>query len=175
MGMDLYGTEPTSEVGSYFRANVWWWHPLAEIVEKFAPEQWKLCEHWHTNDGDGLDGDGAAALAAVLDAAVDDESLSMFMDARKAALDELPDKSCNICAGTGERTDTIGMERMHSAVVPDERDNGQPNPRAGQIGTCNGCSGAGVVRPWATNYPASIEFTKEFIAFLHACGGFRIC
>jgi hypothetical protein len=29
MGMDVYGKEPKSDKGEYFRNNVWWWRPLA--------------------------------------------------------------------------------------------------------------------------------------------------
>ena len=36
MGMDVYGKNQTSEKGSYFRNNVWWWRPL-----------WNYCEELH--------------------------------------------------------------------------------------------------------------------------------
>jgi hypothetical protein len=32
MGMDVYGKQPTSEVGEYFRANIWSWRPIYSLV-----------------------------------------------------------------------------------------------------------------------------------------------
>lgn len=32
MGMDVYGRKPTAEAGKYFRANVWSWRPIYELV-----------------------------------------------------------------------------------------------------------------------------------------------
>ena len=65
MGMDVYGKNPTSEKGSYFRNNVWWWRPLWDYCLEVAPE---LCSDvsGHTNDGEGLDEAGAIALSEIL-------------------------------------------------------------------------------------------------------------
>ena len=32
MGMDVYGRNPDSEAGEYFRANVWSWRPIHSLV-----------------------------------------------------------------------------------------------------------------------------------------------
>jgi hypothetical protein len=32
MGMDVYGRQPTSEAGKYFRANVWSWRPIHLLI-----------------------------------------------------------------------------------------------------------------------------------------------
>jgi hypothetical protein len=63
MGMDVYGRNPTSKEGEYFRNNVWWWRPLAEYCMEVAPEIAARCEGWHYNDGDGLNGLDSGALA----------------------------------------------------------------------------------------------------------------
>jgi hypothetical protein len=51
MGFDLTGAS-----GNYFRANVWSWRPIHEMVKRLNEEQGlKLdLEHWGTNDGAGL-------------------------------------------------------------------------------------------------------------------------
>ena len=49
--------------GAYFRNNVWWWRPLAEYVQLVLPIICKKCDHWHSNDGDGLDDQDSGALA----------------------------------------------------------------------------------------------------------------
>jgi len=70
MGMDVYGEEPTSEQGKYFRNNVWWWHPLAQYCEHVAPELAKRCASWHSNDGEGLNAEDSIELANILQAEV---------------------------------------------------------------------------------------------------------
>jgi len=66
MGMDVYGKAPTAKVGEYFRNNIWWWRPVAVYVEEMHPDLASRCEHWHTNEGDGLAADQAAALGDCL-------------------------------------------------------------------------------------------------------------
>jgi hypothetical protein len=67
MGFDVYGKAPTAREGEYFRRNIWGWHPLAYLVETLCPDEAAACQHWYSNDGDGLDAAGAAALAAKLE------------------------------------------------------------------------------------------------------------
>ncbi len=38
MGMDVFGVAPTNESGNYFRANIWWWHPLWDYCCDVAPD-----------------------------------------------------------------------------------------------------------------------------------------
>jgi hypothetical protein len=38
MGMDVFGKEPTTEEGEYFRNTVTFWRPLADYVQEVAPE-----------------------------------------------------------------------------------------------------------------------------------------
>jgi hypothetical protein len=66
MGMDVIGKAPTSDHGKYFRRNIWGWHPLADAVQKIAPEICAKCKYWHYNDGDGLDDKNSRALARAI-------------------------------------------------------------------------------------------------------------
>ena len=72
MGMDVYGNAPTTKEGEYFRRNIWGWHPLAVVVQTLAPAITRPCVNWHSNDGDGLDAEGATKLADALEAAIAD-------------------------------------------------------------------------------------------------------
>lgn len=67
MGMDVYGKNPKSEKGECFSNSIWFWHPLAQYIEDYAPEFTLNCENWHTNDGDGLDEADSVKLADWLD------------------------------------------------------------------------------------------------------------
>ena len=54
--MDIYGLEPTTKVGEYFRANIWGWPPILGIAQS-ANEIYGLgidTSAWSFNDGAGL-------------------------------------------------------------------------------------------------------------------------
>lgn len=156
MGMDVYGRKPTAEVGKYFRNNVWWWRPLADLCQAMAPDVCKACKHWQSNDGDGLDKNHALALAAVLESRLADGTIAKLIAERDARIAMLPDEPCDICDGKGKRSDALAVA------------NGWDKK------PCNACDGKGTQRPWETHYPCSVENVAEFAAFCKASGGFEI-
>lgn len=174
MGMDVYGKlcTPTeeqradgytgcsatvcgklqdAEPGHYFRASVWWWHPLADYLLKVAPDLVGKIKHLHSNDGDGLNGPDAKALAAILRAELESGRTEAYANARKAKLDALPDMRCELCGGKGKRTDMVVRDG------------------------CNGCKGTGKVRPSETWYGFDVGTVREFATFLEHSNGFEIC
>ena len=157
MGMDVYGKNPRNEEGKYFRNNVWWWRPIAQYAKLVAPAVCIKCKHWHTNDGDGLNDDDSQVLAAMLEAEVSSGRCAAYAKEYEAARAALPKETCDLCKGTGSRTDGIG--RHHGLDKP---------------GGCNGCGGEGKKQNWDAAYPFSEENVKEFIVFLNNCGGFQI-
>jgi len=57
MGYDVYGIEPTSETGRYFRANNWWWRPLWHMICNNTAELSELDRYvGQHNDGYIIDG-----------------------------------------------------------------------------------------------------------------------
>lgn len=157
MGMDVYGNNPKSEAGSYFRASVWGWHPLWELCEAIAPELTAKVEYGHTNDGDGLGHHDSEALAATLQRAIDEGVVAAYVKIRDDGLAALPDEDCSFCGATGTRTDAVGVELGYAAR-----------------NYCNACDGKGKRRPFATSYHVDVGFVKEWVAFLQDCGGFAI-
>jgi len=155
MGMDVYGNNPTSEKGEYFRNTVWWWHPLATYCEEVCGSTCGQCESWHSNDGDGLDAENAAVLASALLEEIESGRCAEWKERYEEELASLPDEECSICGGTGYRQEP-------------------PNVGPGDQ-KCNGCDGVGSRRPWDTHYPFSVENVQEFAEFLQDCGGFKIC
>lgn len=65
MGMDVFGSNATTEKGEYFRNNVWWWRPLWQYCQSVAPELVSSV-NGDDNSGDGLNGDGASKLGVIL-------------------------------------------------------------------------------------------------------------
>jgi hypothetical protein len=171
MGMDVIGRAPTNETGAYFRRNVWGWRPLAHLACTLCPKETAACEYWQSNDGDGLDGPGARALADALQDQLNQGAVAAYVAIRNAELNALPDEQCNICGGTGVRWDT---DDQHTKIIPQTTYLGGKHPRAGQIGWCNGCDGRGFNEAWDLGYSVDENDVREFIAFLRASGGFVI-
>jgi hypothetical protein len=159
MGMDVCGKQPTTEHGEYFCNNVWWWRPLAEYMFEIAPEIAANCRHWHSNDGDGLNGHDSLRLAELLQKEIDSGRTAAYAKCRESELEMAPDERCFLCEGTGTRK-----------PVPEC---GAGDPTKGGI-PCNGCAGHGYTRAWATKYHFSVENVREFVTFLRGCGGFEI-
>lgn len=157
MGMDVYGLAPRSQAGEYFRNSIWGWHPLALFLVTQYPELTDACEHWGTNDGDGLDADMAAALAAAVKADLAAGKVAEYARQRDAALAALPLLDCTFCNATGTRTDEVG--RAHGM---DRR------------GWCNACDGTGQHPHPAASFVFTVENVTNFAAFLADCGGFQI-
>jgi hypothetical protein len=172
MGMDVYGKNPSSEVGEYFRSNVWYWHPLWEYCEVNFPELAGKVKHGHTNDGDGLNGRDSLKLAMAIRGTIANGVATQYASERNATLAELERPACKHCEGTGIRSDAIGVEHG----MPTKELSPEIASITGRThGWCNGCSGEGKVDAWETNYTFDLEVLAEFADFLENCGGFEIC
>jgi len=172
MGMDVYGKNPKSEMGEYFRRNVWGWHPLWGYVEDTHPEIAELVKYAHSNDGDGLGSEDSQKLAELLLADYESGVAFEYVLQRNKAISELPMDDCNICEATGIRSDEIGI----SNGFPDRELAPEVQAVTGRTkGYCNGCGGTGKKEPWESNYYLEPDDVKEFALFLKDCGGFEIC
>jgi hypothetical protein len=172
MGMDVYGKNAKNETGEYFRRNVWGWHPLWEYCENVHTELVEDVKHGHSNDGDGLDEDGALALANALRSDLENGTVDEYISARNKVLSELERESCDICGGTGIRSDETGERLGMPTQALDEATAillGRTN------GWCNACRGEGKKDHWALNYSVDKQDIEEFADFLANCGGFEIC
>jgi hypothetical protein len=174
MGMDVYGQNPTSETGEYFRNNVWWWRPLwnyccavgADVISD------EVADMGHLNDGVGLDTEGAMTLANILQAELESGRTTEYECKHREYLASIPRETCEWCAGTGVRTDEVGIEAGMPERVLDEPEailTGRTH------GYCNGCRGVGTRESMSAHYPFTTENVRGFVEFLRNCGGFAIC
>jgi hypothetical protein len=55
MGMDVWGRHPDSEAGEYFRANLWGWHPIYQMIIELCSDllDEETLALMETNDGAG--------------------------------------------------------------------------------------------------------------------------
>lgn len=172
MGMDVYGNEPSDEAGEYFRNNVWWWHPLWDYCLDAAPEIAGKVVHGHSNDGDGLNGDDARALAQRLTELLDAGAVAEYEREYNETVANTPRETCEFCSGTGIRRDKVGQEFN----MPERPLEDAVAIIVGRThGWCNACRGEGKVDAWSTNYSFSADNVSDFRDFLEECGGFKIC
>ena len=171
MGMDVIGIEPTTEVGAYFRNNVWWWRPLWNYCCEVSEEA-RSVEFGHTNDGDGLNAEDAIKLGNTLNAEIASGRTEQYRLDYYRALSELPREDCALCNNTGTRSDEIGVQHGMPTKVLDEI---KASVLGRTIGWCNGCDGVGTKEPWAASYPFDVDNVQQFANFVIASGGFEIC
>lgn len=150
MGMDVFGKNPTAEVGGYFRESVWGWRPLADYLTTEFPEETAGCTYWQSNDYDGLDADECGALASKLGQALEAGAVALYEKSYAEEQDNLPDHPCPYCQATGQRTWDDGVR------------------------TCNACRGTGRQEHPGRHYPFREETVRQFHQFLTHCGGFEI-
>jgi hypothetical protein len=88
MAMLVLGRAPTGPEGSRecFRRSIGEWIPFAELVTTLCPDEASPCRHWGSNDGDGLDAAGAAALAAKLEELRDSGAIEAYWARVEAAM-----------------------------------------------------------------------------------------
>jgi len=171
MGMDVSGMNPTSDRGSYFRNNVWWWRPLAEYCLNNHFEIAGKCESWHTNDGAGLDEENSKLLARALKEDLRRGVVADYEKEYNRQMGELPREVCRLCEGTGIRSDMLGKEMG----MPEKELKPEVQILTGRThGWCNACDGVGTTENWALSYPFNEENVREFADFLEDCGGFSI-
>jgi hypothetical protein len=173
MGMDVYGKKPLTEIGEYFRNNVWWWRPLWQYCVEQHPDiiDPKTAESGHFNSGAGLNAGKAKALGKALLEDISNGTADKWRDDYYAVIATLPMEECKLCDTTGIRTDEVGKR---SAMDTKELDHDLATLLGRTHGWCNGCNGEGHTPPWEAGYPFEINNVREFAEFLLNCGGFEI-
>lgn len=154
--MDVSGLKPTSERGSYFRANVWGWRPIHYLcaVANKREELGYDMSYWGSNDGAGLKAPTKCRkLANAIEKMVgENENFTNLDDKIYVAM------GMWVEAGVGRFVQET-----------DELDEVYP---AGTIMYNSFVDAKG--RHIESAYSIDREFLNEWIAFLRECGGFQI-
>lgn len=165
MGTTVHGLKPKHQVGEQFGRNVWGWKPLMDYISENHPrfeklfEKNRLTELQATKIADALFADIVSGLA---------ERYTDGFEKHQAHLEEV---KCEICDGTGVRTDELGMEKGMTDLILDPRLAAQLGRR---IGWCNGCFGKGTQKSTESAYYLELIDLEEFAEFLKNCGGAKI-
>jgi len=108
MGMDVYGKAPANETGEYFRANIWSWRPINQLIgeTKVLPEE--MVMDMGMNEGAGPNAEQAKLLAYALEQAISgmDKDNEFILDDEidgpvAAMLKELSSKGVEIVSPRG--------------------------------------------------------------------------
>jgi hypothetical protein len=150
MGMDVYGDDPSSEVGEYFRNNVWFWRPLWDYCLTHHSDIAGKVQDGHSNVGDGLNSKDSYDLGMCLKSDIARGDISEYEKSYNDALAELPEDDCRYCGATGQRDDKY------------------------VTGQCNACGGKGRVKNINAWYSFTSQNVYDFSEFLVNCGGFKI-
>jgi hypothetical protein len=170
MGMDVYGIEPKTDAGEYFRNNVWYWRPL-----------WNYClsvsgdlidgNIGHDNSGEGLDAYQAEQLAEILEDQLSKGHTLKYKQTYDAMIASIPRDVCEYCEGTGIRSDEVGVEHK----MPERPLEVELAILLGRSqGWCNACRGEGMKDSWESAYPFEVDNVREFAKFCRDSGGFNI-
>jgi len=157
MGFDLTGKNPTSEKGQSFHLSGWSWRPLCDYVlrvcDDFLPREGR--GYWHTNHGHFVSARMAKAIAARLREFIASGCTAEFAELYNDAQATATDKPCDVCNGTGHKSDL-------------------PQSIKEYFHGCPKCYGTGIMKPTIVYYRFSVDNVEAFAEFCEASGGFEI-
>jgi len=169
MGMDVYGNNPTSQTGEYFRNNVWYWHPLWNYCLHRYPNIAGKVQDGHSNSGDGLNSEDSLLMGLCILKDIESGYAKDYQFEYNKSLSNLPMETCKYCEGTGVRINTLAKQLAFVEVGSYDQDDHTETIH------CNVCDGQGEVANFVVNYSFDVSNLEQFGKFLVDCGGFRIC
>jgi len=118
MGMDVYGLKPKSQVGEYFRNNVWWWHPLWDYCCFLDNSLIEKVPNAHCNDGDGLNAIDSRKLGFLIKDAVENGSAEDYILSYNEYLESLPEESCHCIKSTSNVS--TSLESLLNSILQNQ-------------------------------------------------------
>jgi len=155
-----------ANAGLYFRNNVWWWRPLADLVIKLCKLlDEKQKEHLHDNGGYEYNEATAHYIADTLEA---------FVKSPTAKLTEREHKKAMKKAEAHNKKVQVKLNAIKVEAIARTKNK--------NIAPCNYPKDLNEKwdrtyweRDSADSYPFALKNVKEFIKFLRQCGGFTVC
>ena len=153
-------------VGIYFGNNVWWWRPLADLVEKlcfFLSDKQK--EHLHDNGGHEYDEATAHKIADTLEA---------FVKSPVAKRTEINHKKERKKAEAHNKKVSVKLKALEMDAIA-RTNNKDIAPRDYPKDLLDKWESIYREHDHTSSYPFALKNVKEFIKFLRQCGGFTVC
>ena len=153
-------------VGIYFRNNVWWWRPLADLVIKLCKLlDEKQKEHLHDNGGYEYNEATANYIADTLEA---------FVKSPVAKRTEIAHKKQMKKADAHNKKVQIKLDALRVDAIA-KTGNKNIAPRDYPKDLNDKWESIYRERDHTDSYPFALKNVKEFIKFLRECGGFTVC
>ena len=157
--------EYTSQSGTYFRNNVWWWRPLADYVLKFTnviPEDQQ--EAWGYNDCTEISNQKAEMIAYELDQLIKTGHCKAYADKFEKIRKAIEKQNDKIEKELETFSQNVKKKMRNDMLVPNEFPK-EDKKKWDKIYNKKNFNG---------NYPFSVENVKEFSEFCKNSGGFTI-
>ena len=163
---ELSNQYEADNVGVYFRNNVWWWRPLADLV-------CKLCDHLtdkqksFLQSNDGYEYSEATALKIA-------DTLEAFVKSPQAKRTEQEHKKAMKKADAHNKrvNNKLDALRMDAIAITNNKDIA---PRDYPKDLKDKWDRIYAEHDHTASYPFALKNVKEFIKFLRECGGFTVC
>ena len=158
--------EYTSQSGTYFRNNVWWWRRLADFVcEQTGVIAETDKEHWQSNSGHEVSEEEAKQIALQLKALIKDGTVSKVITEVEKEM-EVAEKNNKF------------VDRCHEMLrAKVEKDTGKTNLAPADYPKDDHDTWDWIQSKYSygSSYPFTMENVQEFIEFCEQSNGFRIC
>ena len=153
--------------GSYFRNNVWWWRPLADLIldkcsDLITHEQ---ANEIHINSGRKFSKGTSIAIANRLQSLIDSGFIEEHQKEIDARIKIAKTHNAKIEKKLEDLKEKVKKLRPNQNLAPVN----YPYPYNKHWGEIH------QQKDWGSSYPFSKENVIEFIAFSKASGGFEIC
>ena len=153
-------------VGIYFRNNVWWWRPLADLVIKLCKLlDEKQKEHLHDNGGYKYDEATAHYIADTLEA---------FVKSPVTKRSEIEHKKAMKKAEAHNKKVQVKLDALRVKAIARTK-NKNIVPRDYPKDLNDKWESIYRERDHTDSYPFALKNVKAFIKFLRECGGFSVC
>jgi len=162
----LHTKYQNDNVGIYFRNNVWWWRPLADLVEKlcfFLNDKQKM--HLHDNGGYAYNEATANKIASALE---------MFVKSPVGKRTEIAHKKQMKKAEAHNKKVQVKLDALKMDAIA-ATGNKNIAPRDYPKDLNDKWDSIYGEHDHTSSYPFTLKNVKEFTKFLRECGGFTVC
>ena len=157
--------EYTSQSGTYFRNNVWWWRPLADYVLRFTkviPEDQQ--ESWGYNDCTEISQQDAEMISQQLDHLIKSGHCKAYADKFEKQRIKIEKQNAKIEKELEEHCREVCFKLNKKNLAPNDFPE-EDKKKWDSIYEKKNSNG---------NYPFSVDNVKEFSEFCKNSGGFTI-
>lgn len=166
-----HGLRPESPAGMRFSKSIWCWRALWDYCESSVGDIDYVFDYHGCDGRERMSRKYTKKIANRLIEDLESGAIQMYTDSRAIVGAALAGTDCDVCEGTGIRTDDVGYDlhmEEHELLPEVAIATGRTH------GWCNNCFGEGKMSAWETMYKLAPQDFQDFAVFLEYCGGFKV-